>query len=102
MSERQIHITRQGAQYGPYPESIVKDMLAEGQLLPTDLAWYEGAESWQPLQELLGTKVVETPPPVPQDIKPEEQSDECPASRRALILRCHYMNVYCLVISRLV
>ena len=87
MSERQIHITRQGAQYGPYPESSVKDMLAEGQLLPTDLAWYEGAESWQPLQELLGTKVVETPPPVPQDIKPEEQSDDGKQSGKIRVMR---------------
>ena len=87
MSERQIHITRQGAQYGPYPESSVKDMLAEGQLLPTDLAWDEGAESWQPLQELLGTKVVETPPPVPKDIKPEEQSDDGEQSGKIRVMR---------------
>jgi hypothetical protein len=87
MSEGQIHITRQGTQYGPYPESSVKNMLAEGQLLPTDLAWYEGAESWQPLQELLGTKVVETPPPVPQDIKPEEQSDDGEQSGKIRVMR---------------
>ena len=87
MSERQIHITRQGAQYGPYPESSVKNMLAEGQLLSTDLAWYEGAESWQPLQELLGTKVVETPPPIPLDIKPEEQSDDGEQSGKIRVMR---------------
>ena len=87
MSERQIHITRQGAQYGPYPESSVKNMLAEGQLLSTDLAWYEGAESWQPLQELLGTKVVETPPPIPQDLKPEEQSDDGEQSGKIRVMR---------------
>ena len=87
MSERQIHITRQGAQYGPYPESNVKDMLAEGQLFSTDLAWYEGAESWQPLQELLGTKAVETPPPIPQDLKPEERSDDGEQSGKIRVMR---------------
>ncbi len=87
MSERQIHITRQGAQYGPYPESSVKDMLIDGQLLSTDLAWYEGAESWQPLQELLVMKVVQTPPPIPQDIKPEELSDDGEQSGKIRVLR---------------
>ena len=87
MSERQIHITRQGTQYGPYPESSVKDMLAEGQLLSTDLAWYEGAEDWKPLQELLGTKAAETPPPIPQDIKPEEQSDDGEQSGKIRVMR---------------
>ncbi len=87
MSERQIHITRQGAQYGPYPESSVKDMLVDGQLLSTDLAWYEGAESWQPLQELLGMKAAETPPPIPQDIKPEEQSDDGEQSGKIRVMR---------------
>ena len=69
MNDRQIHITRQGTQYGPYPESRVKDMLAEGQLLPTDLAWYEGAADWKPLNEMLGptpAAAQETPPPPPK------------------------------------
>ena len=65
----------------------MKNMLAEGQLLSTDLAWYEGAESWQPLQELLGTKVVETPPPIPQDLKPEEQSDDGEQSGKIRVMR---------------
>jgi len=62
-----IHITRKGEQYGPYPEASAREMLAAGQLLPTDLAWHEGAEGWKPLSELLGAAAQSpaTPPPPP-------------------------------------
>ncbi len=49
-----IHITRKGEQHGPYPEASAREMLAAGQLLPTDLAWHAGADGWKPLSELLG------------------------------------------------
>ena len=68
MSERKIHITREGVQFGPYPESSVKDMLAAGQLFATDLAWYEGAAEWKSLSEVLGptpAAAQATPPPPP-------------------------------------
>ena len=52
MSDRLIHISRQGTQYGPYPESKIKDLLANGQILPTDLAWFEGADNWQPIENI--------------------------------------------------
>ena len=47
MSDLQIHINRAGQQYGPYPEATAREMLAAGQLLPTDLAWHPGAEGWK-------------------------------------------------------
>jgi len=67
MSELQIHITRKGEQHGPYPEANAREMLAAGQLLPTDLAWHAGADGWKPLSELLGaaTQPPATPPPSP-------------------------------------
>jgi hypothetical protein len=68
MSELQIHITRKGEQHGPYPEASAREMLAAGQLLPTDLAWHAGAEGWKPLSEVLGaaTQPPATPPPPPK------------------------------------
>jgi uncharacterized membrane protein len=66
MSDLQIHINRAGQQYGPYPEATAREMLAAGQLLPTDLAWHPGAEGWKTLQELLGAEAAQaspTPPP---------------------------------------
>ena len=56
MSDLQIHINRAGQQYGPYPEATAREMLAAGQLLPTDLAWHPGAEGWKTLQDLLGAE----------------------------------------------
>jgi hypothetical protein len=62
-----IHITRKGEQHGPYPEANAREMLAAGQLLPTDLAWHAGADGWKPLGEVLGaaTQPPATPPPSP-------------------------------------
>jgi hypothetical protein len=63
-----IHITRKGEQHGPYSEANAREMLAAGQLLPTDLAWYDGADGWKPLSEVLG---VAAQPPAP----PSEPND---------------------------
>ena len=49
-----IHITRKGEKHGPYPEASAREMLAAGQLLPTDMAWHAGADDWKPLSEVLG------------------------------------------------
>lgn len=67
MSELQIHITRKGEQHGPYPEANAREMMAAGQLLPTDLAWHAEADGWKPLSEILGaaTQPPATPPPSP-------------------------------------
>ena len=58
-----IHITRNGEQHGPYPEATARQMLEAGQLLPADLAWFEGAEGWKPLSEVLGAAA--EPPATP-------------------------------------
>jgi hypothetical protein len=62
-----IHITRKGEQHGPYPEANAREMMAAGQLLPTDLAWHAGADGWKPLSEVLGaaTQPPATPPTSP-------------------------------------
>jgi hypothetical protein len=64
-----IHITRKGEQHGPYPEASAREMLAAGQLLPTDLAWHAGADGWKPLGEVLGVgaqpAATPSPPPKP-------------------------------------
>jgi len=49
-----IHISRDGEQFGPYSSEQVQEYLAAGQLLPTDLAWYEGASDWVPVTAVAG------------------------------------------------
>ena len=49
-----IHITRKGEQFGPYPEEVARQYLQDGTLAATDLAWHAGADGWKPLAEVLG------------------------------------------------
>ena len=52
----QIHINRGGDQSGPYSIEEVKAYLANGTLLPKDLAWQDGMTDWVPISQLnLGT-----------------------------------------------
>src|SRR6266481_7178729 len=58
-----IIVSRNGQQFGPYTLEQVNAYLASGQLLPTDLGWYEGASQWTPLRTIEGIAVPPPPPP---------------------------------------
>ena len=58
-----IHVMRDGQQFGPYTIEDINAYLAQGTLLPTDQAWYEGAANWMPITEVPG--VVHGAAPVP-------------------------------------
>ena len=58
-----IHVMRDGQQFGPYTIEDINTYLAQGTLLPTDQAWYEGAANWMPITEVPG--VVHGAAPVP-------------------------------------
>jgi hypothetical protein len=49
-----ITISRDGQQFGPYTLDDARAHLAGGALLATDLAWYEGAPDWMPLDQVPG------------------------------------------------
>ncbi len=49
-----IHVMRDGQQFGPYALEDVNTYLAQGTLLPTDQAWYEGAPDWMLLTQVPG------------------------------------------------
>ncbi len=55
-------ISRNGEQFGPYPRPDVRRYLAEGQLLPTDLAWTEGMPDWVTVSQLA---LAPEPPTIP-------------------------------------
>ena len=49
-----IHVMRDGQQFGPYTIGDINAYMAQGNLLPTDQAWYEGAANWMPITEVPG------------------------------------------------
>ena len=50
----QVHIDRNGERYGPYSNEDINAYLANGTLLPTDLAWHEGLPGWVPVSQIPG------------------------------------------------
>ena len=61
----EIFINRDGQQMGPYSLDDVMTYLKEGTLVPTDLAWYEGAADWMPLSNVPGVPTRQSSPPPP-------------------------------------
>ncbi len=57
-----FHLARGGNRAGPYPASVVRQMLERGELAPTDLAWADGMEAWQPIAEVAGLAPAAPPP----------------------------------------
>lgn len=49
-----IHVMRDGQQFGPYTLEDVNAYLAQGTLLATDQAWYEGAPEWMLITQVPG------------------------------------------------
>ena len=59
-----IHVMRDGQQFGPYTIEDINAYLAQGTLLPTDQAWYEGAANWMPITDVPGVVHGAAPEPV--------------------------------------
>ena len=51
----EIRINRDGTEFGPYTLEEVNQMLEEGSLLPTDLAWHDPMETWAELSQVAAT-----------------------------------------------
>lgn len=67
----QIHITRGEDSSGPYSLEEVQKYLAEGILLPDDMAWHEGLEEWVSLSQVVTSAAPVTPQPIPAPPQPE-------------------------------
>ena len=50
----EIHITRDGQQFGPYTLDDVNAYLASGELDANDMAWHDGMADWLPLRSIEG------------------------------------------------
>ncbi len=60
--EMQIYLARNNEQAGPYSLEQINAMLANMQIVLSDLAWHEGMAEWLPLGQLTGGKMVYNPP----------------------------------------
>ena len=58
----QITINRNGENFGPYPLEQVREMLTSGSIQGTDMAHYEGAAEWVPVNQVPGLH--DSKPPV--------------------------------------
>ncbi len=61
----QILILQNGEQHGPYTEDEVRQHLAQGSFLPSDLGWHEGLDGWVALREIVAAPKFKVPPPPP-------------------------------------
>jgi hypothetical protein len=50
----QYHVGRNGQQFGQFTEDAIRQGLAAGQFLGSDLVWREGMPQWKPLTEVFG------------------------------------------------
>lgn len=60
----EIRIHRDGSDFGPYSLEELRQYLASGQIIPTDLAWYQGAPDWMPVTQVPGLNPKPVTPPM--------------------------------------
>ena len=90
----QIFITRGEDSSGPYTLEQVQDYLAQGVLLPGDLAYHEELEDWIPLSELVDSiSTPESTPSAPSTEKPTLLSSDKPTTIEEI--PCLYGYVTC-------
>lgn len=61
----QIHLYRNGVQSGPFPVEQVRQMLASGELKPTDHVFHEGLTDWVAAAQSPALATPGAPPPLP-------------------------------------
>jgi hypothetical protein len=88
---KRFHYFHDGAQQGPVDAQVLKSLAAEGNLLPTDLVWPEGAPDWVPASSVRGL----FPPAPPPDAGPPPlppAGAHTPGSQRVAELSQHALE----------
>ncbi len=78
-----IHINRDGAEFGPYSLDDVNAYLADGTLLATDAAWHEGLAEWGTLDEIEGV-ILPDGHATEEYIEPEPEEVPAPKKGKAV------------------
>src|SRR5450756_95489 len=58
-------IHRGGQQYGPYSVEELRQFVASGNILSSDMAWAQGMPAWVPVSQILGGAPAAAPAPAP-------------------------------------
>ena len=69
----EIKVSRDGEEFGPYTLEQVNDLLADGSLLPTDLAWHDPMDTWAELSHVAAT-INQTAETAVEDVEDEDPS----------------------------
>lgn len=76
-----IHINRERQSLGQFTPEDVAEGLRSGRFLPTDLAWREGMETWQPLETFTDLPAPEeAAPPLSPTLAPGSPLADLPAA----------------------
>jgi hypothetical protein len=76
----QVHIERNGQQFGPYTLDEVNSHLSSGAILPTDNAWAQGQPGWVPISQFPGITLTGAAPPpsAPPPVSPIQSEASTP------------------------
>lgn len=78
----EIHINRDGEQFGPYSLDDVNAYLADGTLLPSDQAWHEALAEWTTLDQIEGVLLPEGHAAEAVEEYVEPEPEEVPAPKK--------------------
>jgi WD40 repeat protein len=79
----EIYLYKSRQQYGPYPESTVREWLRTGQCGANDLGWRAGMKDWQPLATLLQSRDAAQSPVVRPQEPPASRNETSMESKAA-------------------
>lgn len=65
---QELFMSRDGQQFGPYSEAEVQHLIAQRDLVATDLVWYDGMPGWEYAMDAIPDLFIHAPsvpPPLP-------------------------------------
>ena len=76
----EIHLSRNGQRFGPFTLPEVQAGIDAGNIVETDLAWYDGAPDWLPVSQVGGLSILGRHPSPPPSPRPRVAADAPQAS----------------------
>ncbi len=86
----QFHVTNNGQQFGPFPVSVLQQMVSARTFTAASLVWHPGLTDWHPaasVPELAGLFASAAPPPAPPP-PPPVSATTTPNEPRATCIHC--------------